>query len=512
MNIAYAVKIFVALAIVLFAMRLIAGRGLRLVMTNQDWEAGWIVIAGTLVVSCFSWRVPLFFLVFSAWTMYVPRLFGKSSEGRLPAYALIACISPQFSFELENIGPLKDVLGLSPLRILEMFILLPEALRLLTRRERPQTPSWLRLCDLATLGYFIYWTLRLYGNAPVSTVAREMVQGALDTVLPYYVLSRACVPHQMRRRVMSMVLFGAVYQGFVGLAESLSRHFLYAQLQYLYDARWGLAEGLTRGSLIRAQAAFGGPLILAVLLLFGIGLWFALKPTIKSRPYAVVGGVLFAGLLATLSRGPILAMLVLVIGVALLRFVTARKFLLLSLVIAIALTVSWNLGLGDSVVALISSVSGDDKTADFNVTYRQQLLTMSLALIQQAPWWGVPNYIQQMESLRQGEGIIDLVNTYLVVTLNVGVFGLALFLLPFVLTLWRQASSIPAEPAEARRESLVWLPLTLAVMAAVFTVSPVSIIGPILVWTVALALARLQEGLPLRPRLGATLPAPARAG
>ncbi len=160
-------------------------------------------------------------------------------------------------------------------------------------------------------------------------------------------------------------------------------------------------------------------------------------------------------------------------------------------------------------MTFVNSFSGEDKTADFNVIYRQELLKMSVALIQQSPWWGVPNYLQQMESLRQGDGIVDLVNTYLVVTLNVGVVGLVLFLIPYLVTLVKQGFIRGEQPFTLRREGLAWLPLTLAVLAVVFTVSPISIIRPILVWTVALALARLQQSLPVRKRALAVYAAPA---
>ena len=140
MNIVYAVKIFGALLIVLGVLRLVAGPGLRLVMASQDWKTAWIVVIGTLFVSCFSWTVPLFFVTFSLWAAFAPRFFGKGLDGRLPAYVLLACVSPQFSMELENVGGLRDVMRLDIFRIIEMFILVPAAVGLLARRERP--PTW----------------------------------------------------------------------------------------------------------------------------------------------------------------------------------------------------------------------------------------------------------------------------------------------------------------------------------------------------------------------------------
>ena len=502
MNVVYAVKIFAALLLILALLRLVAGPGLRQVMSPQDWQGAWPVVIGTLVVSCFSWRVPFFFVALSLWAILAPRFLGKSGEGRLPAYVLLACICPQFSMELVDVGPLRDVLRLDAFRIVEIFILVPAAIGLLARRERPSAPPWLLASDLATCIYTVYFALQLFGHLSGSALARESLQIALDTVLPYYVLSRGCVQPEMRRRVLSMILFGATYECLVATVEGLSRHVLYGQLQYLYGISWNIIGALTRGDWVRAQAAMPGPLVLAMLALFALGVWFVLRPAAKSRPYTIVGLILLGGMLATFSRGPILALLILVVGLACLRYMSARRFLLLSAVTTVIVSVSWSAGLGDAVLAAIHYVSGVDQTADFNVLYRQELLRTSIALIEQSPWWGVPNYLEHMGNLVQGDGIVDLVNTYLIVTLNVGVVGLALFLTPFLVVLTRLASSLPSEPSALRRERLVWIPFTLAIMAAVFTVSPVSIIRSLLAWIVALALAGLQDGLPVRRRAG----------
>lgn len=500
MNIVYAVKIFGALVIVLGVLRLVAGPGLKQVMAPQDWKAAWIFVIGTLFVSCFSWTVPLFFVTFSLWAMFAPRFFGQGLDGRLPAYVLLACVSPQFSMELENVGGLRDVMRLDIFRVIEIFILIPAAVGLVARRERPPYPLWLMISDLATAIYTVYWINRLFGQFSATAMSREGLQVILDTVLPYYVLSRGCLQPELRRRVLSVLMFGAAYQGMVAIAEGLSRHVLYAQLQYLYGVRWNILGALTRGDWLRAQAAFSGPLVLAMLLLFGIGVWFALRPQEKSRPYAVVGAVMLGGMLATISRGPLLALAILVIGLVGLRFLSAKRFLFLTVVFVLAAAVAWSMGLGDQLVEAINNASGADKQADFNVIYRQELLKTSVALIQQSPWFGVPNYLDQMTNLKQGDGIVDLVNTYLIVTLNVGIVGLALFMLPFLVVLQRLAATLPQDPGPLRRERLVWLPLTLAVMAAVFTVSPVSIIRSILVWVVAIGLANLQEGIVARRR------------
>ncbi len=494
MNIVYAVKIFAALMIVMAVTRAVIGPGLKQVLSAGDWKAVWIGITGTLVVSCFSITPMLFFATFSIWVVIYAKLIDKTGEGRLPAYALLSCVAPPFLAQLEHVGPLNDLLLLTPFRILSLFLLLPEAMRLMARKRTAKVPGWLLVCDLAVYGYALYWLLHLYGTGSLSGLVRVAFGQALDTVLPYYVMSRACANGDVRRRFLGFILAGVGYQAMVGMAETASRHYLYSQLQWLYGVSFGQATNLMRGNWLRATAAFPGPLAFGVLLLFGVGVWIALKPQMKSRPYQLILASFIGAILGTFGRGPLLGLVVIVGSLLLMRYVSGKKFLLIAVVASIAAGAAWSAGLGDLVIGLLGQVPGSDATADFNVQYRQELITTSMALLHQSPWWGVPNYLQQMQSLRQGEGIIDLVNTYLVVALNVGLFGLVLYLLPFMITLWRGADGNNGHiPVAVRREGFAWTALTVAILAVIFTVSPISIIQPIILWTATIAMGRLLE-------------------
>ena len=66
-------------------------------------------------------------------------------------------------------------------------------------------------------------------------------------------------------------------------------------------------------------------------------------------------------------------------------------------------------------------------TDDASVDYRQRLAERSWELIQLHPFFGDPLVLTKMEDLRQGEGIIDLVNTYAGITLFYGSIGLLRF-------------------------------------------------------------------------------------
>lgn len=85
--------------------------------------------------------------------------------------------------------------------------------------------------------------------------------------------------------------------------------------------------------------------------------------------------------------------------------------------------------------------------------------------------------------MRQGQGIIDVVNTYVALALEFGLLTLAIFLLIFVLT------GLSVLPMAFRRDALAeparqWLAIMAATMVTIATVSSVSYI-PFIYWIMA---------------------------
>jgi len=68
------------------------------------------------------------------------------------------------------------------------------------------------------------------------------------------------------------------------------------------------------------------------------------------------------------------------------------------------------------------------RTADASIIYRQRLAERGWELVLANPFFGDQFPWPEMEGLRQGEGIIDMVNTYLGTALSYGLIGLFCFL------------------------------------------------------------------------------------
>jgi O-antigen ligase len=154
--------------------------------------------------------------------------------------------------------------------------------------------------------------------------------------------------------------------------------------------------------------------------------------------------------------------------------------------------------LGPKILKYIPFVGDID---DSTITYRQELFRVSLVVIRQNLLFGTFDALANplMEQLRQGEGIIDTVNTYIVVALSYGIVGLALFSGTFVsagLCVWRVHRRFgPKDDPEAEHLARALLAVLAAIMVTIATASPISAIPPVY-WSmigVAVAYARWRS-------------------
>ena len=175
---------------------------------------------------------------------------------------------------------------------------------------------------------------------------------------------------------------------------------------------------------------------------------------------------------------------------------------------------------GDSIVDNIPFIGS---VGNETVEYRKRLAETSWLLILQNPIFGSRNFLAYMEELRQGEGIIDLVNAYATIALSYGLVGLGLFVGFFATILVkcvksvRQVSSI--DPGFALAGAALAAVLV-AALAMLFTVNLYMSIG-VLTWSLAgmaVAYARIASGVrsssddpTLLPDSGVPM-MPARAG
>ena len=172
------------------------------------------------------------------------------------------------------------------------------------------------------------------------------------------------------------------------------------------------------------RASFGRPLhSLGHLLAVAFGFWLYLRSHVESRIHRIgVTLLLWGGLFGAFSRGGWLGALAVYFTYIAAGPRAASRFVKgTSLAIAVAGLIAVS-PIGDQILEMIPTFG---KPADI---YRHRLAERGWELVFAHPFFGNQFPWPEMEDLRQGEGIIDMVNTYLGVALSYGFIGLFCFL------------------------------------------------------------------------------------
>jgi len=394
---------------------------------------------------------------------------------------------PMAAIQIPGIGFISNLFELSHARILALFILLPAFIAL---RRQSDTPSFGRIRSDKVLAAYLLLTIALsLRETGVSDTLRQSFYIFTDVFLPYFVVSRSLKSLQAFRDALLSLVLAIMVLALIGVFETSWHWLLYRELQ----VKLGLigistSGGYTeRDGMVRAIATTGQPIALGYLMAVGIGLYLYLQRSIQRNLTRRLGMVLLAaGLVVPLSRGPwVGAAVLMTVFIATGRH-AARRLIIMALLVLLVSPLISLLPAGEKIINLLPFIGS---TENETIVYRQNLITNAMIVIQRNPWFGSVNYLEtpEMESMRQGQGIIDIVNTYLGVALEKGFVGLGLFVGFFALTLLsihRAMHSIPDRDSEERLLGRVLLATLLSIMVIIFTVTSITFI-PIVYWSVA---------------------------
>ena len=336
--------------------------------------------------------------------------------------------------DLPTFGIVKQVLRLDHLRLLSLAVLLPIAVRLARSTESPDVlgPSMDRSrmqADLLILCYLGLQIVLLVRFESVTATLRRIVLMGLDVWLPYYVLSRSCRTRDKTVETMAAFALAMFVLAPLAVLETMKGWLFYVGLQEHLGTQQ-IFNYLRRGDLLRATVTSGQPIVLGYAMAVAFGFWLYLQSSVTSRAWRWLAMItLVAGVVVPSARGPWLgAATILIVFLALgpNRVSRISRAAVLLTVVTMGLLAS---PYGDKIIDRLPFIGTLDAGA---VSYREQLAGTSWQIIQQNPWFGTPGFIEQMESLRQGQGIIDLVNAYAGIGLAYGLVVLALFFGVFV--------------------------------------------------------------------------------
>lgn len=444
----------------------------------KNWRNIW------LGVTAAAFLLPGFWPFIIAATLFL-YIYAKKQETNTPAlYLLLMCAIPPYGLDLPGFGIINYFFSLNWLRLLSLILLLPAFFSL---ARDPQTPrlfeAWPDKLLLVFLSLTVVLQLR---DTTVTDTLRQAFYAFVDVFLPYFVLSRTLRSNQQFHLVITAFLFSAILSASIGVFEFVKHWLLYANLA----AGWNVpikSAYSSRGSNLRAYASYGGgPIVFGYGMAIALGLYAYAASFITSKNARRNGFlVLMAGLLASISRGPwmgaLFMLLILVITGpnAMQRMARLFAFGLLALLLLPVIPG------GEKLINLLPFVGHANSDT---IDYRKKLFQNGWLAFQRYPLFGSVNVLKTPEMLRmvQGQGIIDLVNSYLGIALFYGAVGLSLFVSFFFGVLARinqarQQYTPDSEYALLGRSLLATLASALLIIA---TVSGVGVI-PTLYWSLA---------------------------
>lgn len=431
------------------------------------------------------------FLAHSFWVytlIAVPLLlYANRHESNPPAlFFFLLFVLPIATIPIPGMGVINFIFDLSHARLLELCILLPAFFAI--RRQEHALSFGRTGTDKVLACYLALAALLALLQKPSETNSlREAFYLFIDVFLPYFVISRSLKNMPAFRDALLSLVLAIMVLAPIAAFESIKHWLLYSVVTDVLGLQGAMTGYLGRDGILRAIATAGQPIALGYLMVVGMGFYLFVQRFIQNKLFRRLGMLVLAGgLLAALSRGPWIGATILLCA-----FVATGRYALprlmgLALAAMFALTMVAILPGGERVINLLPFI-GNTETE--NIDYREQLITNSIIVIKRNIWFGSVNYFEapEMEAMRQGEGIIDVVNSYIGITLTRGLVGLGLFVSFFAMTLlgiYRAMRLVPDKDSEEYLLGRVLLATLLAILVIIFTVSSITVI-PIVYWSVA---------------------------
>jgi hypothetical protein len=253
----------------------------------------------------------------------------------------------------------------------------------------------------------------------------------------------------------------------IALFETAKGWLLYESIPQM----WGLADSFTsffvRGSSLRAMASTPHSLSLGFDLAISFGIWLSLQQYVAARLVRnSVNILLCVGLIVTYSRGPWACAILIFVSFVGLR-PGSRSALFKSAVSLVAVLGAISLSpFGQKIADLIPFLGG--KVGDASIDYRKRLFDRGLEIFRDHPLFGDQYALARMQDLRQGQGIIDLVNAYVSQGLAMGALGLSLFFLIVLPALFKVLRASKSVSEINRRFGSVGLSLASGIIGTLF--------------------------------------------
>jgi O-antigen ligase len=444
----------------------------------RRWRNAWFAITLIAFLSHNFW----IYIVASG--LFMAFIARRESNKFALFFALLFTV-PSIGSGITGLGAINYFFEINHLRLLSLIILFPAFISLLTSHNNLKLGK--NLPDKLILAYLILTISLEIRGTTVTDSLRQALYAFTDIFLPYYVCSRALKQFDHLKEALGGFVLASFLVAAIAIFEFAKGWLLYSSLPNVWEIHHAMGNYLMRGNSLRALASLGQPIVLGYVLVVALGFYLFLVKLIQGKTIQRLGFALLAmGLVATLSRGPWVGALVLLATFTATGPYAVKRLVILGIVAIAAIPLISVMPGGGKIINLLPIVGNAERS---NIDYREKLLDNSIVVIKRNPLFGSVNYLEtpEMQEMIQGEGIVDIVNTYLQVSLNYGLVGLSLFAGFFLVVLSGIYKSRKMISDKASELYLLGRSLTatiIAVLVIIFTVSSIVTI-PIIYWSLA---------------------------
>jgi len=376
------------------------------------------------VVASFSPHYAVFGGLVIAFMAFIP----ATREERLRLFFFSLHLLPALSYTITV--PLQLI-------TINYYVLLALGCLSVVLSARPNLVARLRPWDVLVVLLIGGLVLAGVKDTSLTNGMRVVVGFTIALGVPYLLVSRGTALTRSPTDLLLAVALGATVVATITIFESQRNWLLYDNFSH----RFGITEtnsayAKQRAGYLRASTTFPESTSLSLFLSMATIMLVALRSKF-ARPavFWVMLGILLVAQVSTFARVGLLATAV---GLLALLWHHRRYGLVIFTALAAPLLYTL-LKLASESVPVLRAMFGETGEGASTIDYRSRLATRMYEEILREPLFGLtPSQIQiRLDDMRQGEGIIDLVNAPLMIALQSGVVGLVAFLVPSIaLIVW----------------------------------------------------------------------------
>lgn len=379
-------------------------------------------------------------------------IVGGASAGTplLSSYIVMTAIIPVFSILVPGAFGISTLVDLRTPLVAGLTVLI---MRVAAPAKLPGR-GW-RAADLLIVAFIVAQAILTTRGQSAQLIIRVLIEYLITYGGAYLVASRTRLSNPAF--FLKSLLFVGSALGLIAAFEALRWWPQYLAIYEIKNVH--LARPLiARAGFMRSGGPFDDPLAFSIFLATtataGMGLLQGGRH--RASIYLAVACIA-AGIAGTFSRTGMVAL-----GLALLVMAVVRRKLSSFFVMAVA---------GSIGLLFLNFISGSD--TEGTSSYRLEILQGGIEVVRKNLIFGNNQAIRQgeMSDLVQGQGIVDVVNSYLQVAMDGGLFLLACFLAVPLAGVLRYARFRPARGTSARLLADVALAQTLGILGALLVTS-----------------------------------------